>query len=343
MQTNEFIYTELPNGNIEINSCIHLGRFINIPCSINGKEVVGIKSKIAFKGVFENGSIVESLQLPSTLKYIGYAAFADCCNMKNVSIPDSVLSIGKYAFVNCKNMELVQLPFFLKSISKTAFWACEKLNSVSIPPGVKRIGRGAFGNCFKLENIVLPDSLSFISDYGFFSCKSLENIILPKSLIGIGEKAFAFCENLERINVPITLRYIGNYAFYNCIRLHDVILPGELKNIGDNAFGNCYSIDESKLPEICQIQDQVMAVVQVLNKHGIHARPSIILSEFAKKYHSKIYIYTNRGCADCRKPIAIIALKISKNEYVRIQATGVDAKKAVSNLLFLFNDRFGEE
>lgn len=343
MQTNKFIYTELPNGKIEINSCVHFGQFINIPCSIDRKEVVGIKSKIAFKGVFDNGSTVESIQLPTTLKYIGYAAFADCCNMRIVNIPGSVSSIGKYAFVNCKNMEHIQLPFFLKNISKTAFWACEKLTSVSIPPGVKRIGRGAFGNCFKLDNIVLPESLTYISDYVFFSCKNLKSIILPRNLIGIGEKAFAFCEKIESIQVPKTLRYIGNYAFYNCIRLHDIVLPGELKNIGNNVFGNCYAVVESKLPGICQIQDKVVTVVQVLNKNGIHARPSIIISEVAKKYGSTIFIYSTRGCADCRKPMAIIALKLSKNEYVRIQATGDDAQKAISNLLFLFNDKFGEE
>lgn len=343
MQINEFKYTELPNGKIEINSCKYIGRFINIPCNINGKEVVGIESKIAFKGVFEKANTVEQVYLPSTLKYIGYAAFADCFNMRIVNIPDSVISIGKYAFVNCKNMERVQLPLLLKNISKTAFWSCEKLTSVTIPQGLKRIGRGAFGNCFKLDNIVLPESLSYINDYVFFSCKNLKNIILPESLVGIGEKAFAFCENIESIKIPKTLCYIGNYAFYNCIRLHDIVLPGELKNIGDNVFGNCHAIVEFDLPGMCQIQGQVVILAQVLNKYGIHARPSIIISEVAKTYNSSIYFYTKRGCADCRKPMAIIALKLKKNEYVRIQATGADAKKAVSNLLILFFDKFGEE
>lgn len=47
-----------------------------------------------YKGVFQ-GSAIESVTLPSTLKRIEYSTFCECVNLKNVKLPKGLEYIGK--------------------------------------------------------------------------------------------------------------------------------------------------------------------------------------------------------------------------------------------------------
>ena len=63
-----------------------------------GLEVLGTNEysddgKLLY-GVFE-GSSIESVELPSTIKRIEYSAFANCENLKSIGFPDSLESIGE--------------------------------------------------------------------------------------------------------------------------------------------------------------------------------------------------------------------------------------------------------
>ena len=66
---------------------------------------------------------------------IGDYTFCNCTSLKNVTIPDSVISIGTSAFDNCKS-----------------------LTSITIPDSVTSIGRCAFENCTSLEHVYLYSS-----------------------------------------------------------------------------------------------------------------------------------------------------------------------------------------
>ena len=67
-------------------------------------------------------------------------AFAMCDSLKDVTIPDTVTSIGEYAF-----------------------WSCKALKQISIGNGVTEIGRFAFGGCLSVTDLVLSSSLKNIS------------------------------------------------------------------------------------------------------------------------------------------------------------------------------------
>ena len=51
------------------------------------------------------GSLSE-VTLPESIKSIGNGAFQNCYSLKSMVIPDSVKSLGEYAFNNCESIEI---------------------------------------------------------------------------------------------------------------------------------------------------------------------------------------------------------------------------------------------
>jgi len=90
--------------------------------------------------------------------------------VKNVSIAESVTSIGKCAFDYCLD-----------------------LTSINIPLGLKTIEEASFAQLWSLKSITLPPNLETIGYRAFFECKVLESISIPASVKSIGAEAFAHC------------------------------------------------------------------------------------------------------------------------------------------------------
>ncbi|NBI88924.1 leucine-rich repeat domain-containing protein, partial [Lachnospiraceae bacterium] len=56
-------------------------------------------------GAFENCSSLENITIPNTVTSIGDSAFYNCTSLANVTIPDSVTNIGRNAFSGTKWLE----------------------------------------------------------------------------------------------------------------------------------------------------------------------------------------------------------------------------------------------
>ncbi len=167
---------------------------------------------------------------------IGQAAFYDCKKLTNVTIPDSITTIGDKAFDGCIIKKLTAPAGLLTDISKytletaiitsgeeipeDAFKDCKELTSVTLPNSITSIGDQAFEGCNKLTNVNLPDSLTSIGRFAFEDCTSLTSITLPDSLTSIGSSAFYGCRNLANLNLPNGVTSIGGYAFCDCASLN---------------------------------------------------------------------------------------------------------------------------
>ena len=74
---------------------------------------------------------ITSVQLPSSLRSIGYSAFEDT-NISTITIPEGVTSIGRFCFERCSSLTNIQLPSSLMSIGEYAF-SNTKLKKVEAP------------------------------------------------------------------------------------------------------------------------------------------------------------------------------------------------------------------
>ncbi len=115
---------------------------------------------------------------------------------KNVSIPDTVQTIGQGAFEDDMNIELVVLPNSVKRIEAYAFWGCDNLDTVVLGKGLSEVGDYAFTNCTGLEQISIPSTVTSIGREAFKDCTNLKDITIPPETVNIHESAFDGCTQL---------------------------------------------------------------------------------------------------------------------------------------------------
>ena len=186
-----FTYTT-NNGTITITGYTGAGGDVAIPGTINGPPVTSI----------------------------GGDAFANS-SVTNVTIPDSVISIGTNAFYDCYGLTSVTIGTNVSSIGNYAFYDCCGLRSVTIPDSVNSIGVEAFIYCFSMTNVTIGSSVTSIGEQAFWSCNSLTGVTIGTNVSSIGDWAFAYC-GLTRVSIPDSVTSIGDGAFGACISLTNI-------------------------------------------------------------------------------------------------------------------------
>ena len=127
------------------------------------------------RGTFALCSALEVVKLPNSLIYINDGTFEGCENLRDVTIPESVIKIGS-AFSGCSNLTSITIPENVEKIESCAFSDCESLENVNIKNGLIEIGHGAFSECSNLTSITIPESVTSIVQWAFRGCSSLTNI-----------------------------------------------------------------------------------------------------------------------------------------------------------------------
>ncbi|MGJ4881920.1 MULTISPECIES: HPr family phosphocarrier protein [unclassified Bradyrhizobium] len=81
------------------------------------------------------------------------------------------------------------------------------------------------------------------------------------------------------------------------------------------------------------------------NEVGLHARPSVKLTQLAKRFASSIEvaIAADGPWTDAKSPVKIMRVKAAKGETLFLRANGTDAEAAIAALVDLVNRKFDEE
>ncbi len=131
------------------------GGDVTIPSSYNGLPVVGVGDH-AFAN---NLTSITSLTFPSSVKSIGYKAFANQKNLVSVNMKSGVSSIGAAAFYSCQSLRTVICGIELREILSDAFGKCANLSDVDLGAEVRIIGSSIFADCTSLESLTIPSSI----------------------------------------------------------------------------------------------------------------------------------------------------------------------------------------
>ncbi len=94
------------------------------------------------------------------LDFIGPSWFDGCENLGNISLPNTVWSIGNRAFGSCKQLRAITLPTALAEIQSNAFAGCSNLTTIVVPSGKPATLAGS--NHFEKNSglkIYVPDSV----------------------------------------------------------------------------------------------------------------------------------------------------------------------------------------
>ena len=200
---------------VKIGNATYLSK-IEIPATYKGRAVTEV-------GSFHNSSYLKEITIPDSVISIGDFAFSNCSKLTSVTIGDSVTTIGDYAFCECTNLTSVTIGNSVTTIGDMAFYCCSNLTSVTIPDSVTTIGYEAFAGCDNLTSVTIGNSVTTIGYGAFQNCSNLTSVTIGDSVTTIGYEAFAGCDNLTSVTIPDSVTTIGDSAFSGCSNLTSVI------------------------------------------------------------------------------------------------------------------------
>ena len=217
----DFTYTGLQDGTIEIQKYNGTAEVVSIPAQIDGKDV-----SVIGEGCFGNKDKITAVVIPDTVKEIGKKAFINCSSLIDVKmsanieiieefafsgpqittieLPDTLNELSRHAFAGCPLTEIV-IPLSINEIEEAVFLGCD-INALVIPGNVKKIEVGAFENCDFLKEVVLEDGVESLDEYAFEMCDILEKVTIPASVTEIASNTFINSPNVTIVAEP------GSYA-----------------------------------------------------------------------------------------------------------------------------------
>ena len=250
--------------------------------SLKDGEATVMTQPVKFSGKLVIPASVTYKSAKYSVTTIAKSAFSGCKSLTDITIPDSVTSIGEYAFSECpienavipalaamyiindklktvvitsgdsvpdqafriynKNLKSVTIGDSVKEIGGYAFESCTALISVKLGSGLTDIGGSAFRGCTALQSITLGNNVESIGNYAFYGCTSLKSVTTSESLKTIGDYAFSGCQKLNGIILPDGLTSIGNFAFQSCKSLTSISLPGSITDMGGAVFYYCSAL-----------------------------------------------------------------------------------------------------
>ena len=267
---------------------------------------------------------IQSVVIEPGVTSIGYWAFANCTNLKNISLPDgitlieadafynsgltsivlpnSVTEVQESAFSNCKQLAVCDLGRGIKHIGKNCFWDCTALKSLKWSDCLETIGSGCFiswgsGSSSELGKIPLQDTLVFPATFRsmdeIFDCYTNVKVVVwnarrPEGS-GMGP-LYNYYHSYDKIIVGDEVEVIPTNLFRDQSTIDTIILPESIESIGANAFNGCKKLQYVNIPEN----------VQSIGKAAFYNCSALTSLELPESI-SEIYGSTFYGCKSLRR------------------------------------------
>ena len=173
-----------------------------------GDEVVVIPGNLAYV------SVITTLDIPQSVKFIGQDAFNGCNGLTSLTIPQNVIDIGTNAFANINN--LTSLVWNARECWTNGNMPTYRINTLTIGDGVKILPSYLARNS-KITTLSIPESATVIGAYAFEQCSGLTSVVIPDNVTFIGKSAFYSCYNVADLTLGKSVTTIDAYASMGCL------------------------------------------------------------------------------------------------------------------------------
>jgi phosphocarrier protein len=82
--------------------------------------------------------------------------------------------------------------------------------------------------------------------------------------------------------------------------------------------------------------------IEIVNKLGLHARASAKLTQLAGQFAAEVWISREGRKVNAKSIMGVMMLAAAKGSIVTIETDGPDEAEAMTALVGLINDKFGE-
>ena len=221
--------------------------------------------------------MVETAVFHPDTRVICGEAFEDCGKLKDLIIPEGILSIGGFAL---PSLNTVSFPATMEHIDSLAFSDCRTPSEITVaegntayksvdgnlfsydgtrliryasgkedttytvPDGTVIIEDNAFEYAKHLTEVTLPDSVEEIGDQAFLHCEGLTALPLGNGVRIIGGQAFGFCKSLTEVTIPDSVEQVNHFTFSFCEKLERVVIGSGVTHLGDEVFYDCDALTE---------------------------------------------------------------------------------------------------
>jgi phosphocarrier protein HPr len=83
--------------------------------------------------------------------------------------------------------------------------------------------------------------------------------------------------------------------------------------------------------------------VEIVNKLGLHARPSARLTQLASSFRSNVFMARNGRRVNAKSIMGVMMLAAAKGSTITLETEGEDEVEAIDALADLIESGFGEE
>lgn len=213
---------------------------------------------------------IKKIIIEEGLTYIGTNAFCTLTNLEDISLPNSLTSIGEIAFSNIGLSE-IHIPANVNNIEHSIFGSNKNIKiiisedspyfttvddviytkdmstlviypewkddtSFTVPNGVTTLADSCFSSNRYLKELILSDTVTSIGDCSINFCPNITNLVFSKNLKTIGNGNFSSLRSLSVIVIPEGVTSVGYMTLFGCNYQMVIQLPSTLTDIGDNCF-----------------------------------------------------------------------------------------------------------
>ena len=223
--------------------------------------------------------------IPDGITNIGFGAYSGHNDLKSITIPKTVLSIGEVAFHSCINLTAINVDplnpnfssldgiLFNKDKTRLIQYPGARAGDYTIPDSVTTIDDNAFSELYYLTGIIIPDHVTTIEWHAFMSCIQLTNATIGSGVTTIGDDdsgwlPFHGCSKLMLITVsPLNRSFssVDGVLFnksktklikYPEGKMDGYDVPAGVAVIGSHAFSGATHLTSVRIPDsVTTIED----------------------------------------------------------------------------------------